>query len=143
VNVLTEKKSTYQEKKLEELHWDLQRWRSNIEFIEDEMLFINRLLHSYVFEPRTPNLFERLELFKLSYSKSKKEKETIKRLISKHENTIGGILECTSTICDFAYYQKHEKLFKRVSKHFENYLKLKADIYNYAGAVLKLKKSSN
>lgn len=140
---MTDKKTTYQEKKLEELHWDLQKWKSNIQFIEDEMLFINRLLHSYVFEPRTPNLFERLELFKRAYDKSKKEKEDLKRLISKHENTIGGILECTSTICDFAYYKNHEQLCKRITKHFENYLQLKSDIYNYAGAILKRKKPTN
>ena len=117
-----------------------KKWKSNIQFIEDEMLFINRLLHSYVFEPRTPNLFERLELFKRAYAKSKNEKEELKYLISKHENTIGGILECTSTICDFAYYKKHEQLCKRIAMHFENYLQLKSDIYNYAGAILKRRK---
>ncbi|WP_435625291.1 hypothetical protein [Flagellimonas sp.] len=139
---MTEKKATYQGKKPEELYCDLQKWKSNIEFIDDEMTFINRLLHSYVFEPRTPNLFERLELFKIAYKKSIQEKEKIKELIGKHESTIGGILECASTACDLAYNQKHEELSKRVSKHLANYIKLKSDIYNYAGSILKRKKPS-
>nr|WP_298995486.1 hypothetical protein [uncultured Allomuricauda sp.] len=136
------KKASYQGKNPEELYCDLQKWKSNIEFIDDEMTFINGLLHSYVFEPRTPNLFERLELFKVAYKKSIREKEKIKGLIYKHESTIGGILECTTSACDSAYYQKHEELSERVSKHLTNYIKLKSDIYNYAGSILKRKKPS-
>ena len=75
---MCDKELTYQEKKIEELHWELQGWKSKIQFMEDEMLFINRLLNSYVFEPRTPNLFERLELFKEAYKKSKRVKKKIK-----------------------------------------------------------------
>lgn len=130
----------YQEREIEELHWELQKWKSNIQFIEDEMHFINGLLNSYVFEPRTPNLFERLELFKDAFSKSDEEKKKLKRLISKHENTIGGILECKTSKCDLAYYNNHEELQKRINTHFEEYHKLKSDIYNYAGTILKRKK---
>lgn len=139
---MCDKELTYQEKKIEELHWELQGWKSKIQFMEDEMLFINRLLNSYVFEPRTPNLFERLELFKEAYKKSKREKEKLKSLISIHENNISGILECTSSICDFAYYEKHEKLNQRVSDYFEKYHQLKSDIYSYAESILKRRKPS-
>ena len=45
------------ERKIEVMHDDLQNWKSYLRFIEDEMVFIQRLLDSYVFEPRTPNLF--------------------------------------------------------------------------------------
>lgn len=139
---VSKKKEIHQEKKMEELHWELQKWKSQIQFIQDEMLFIEGLLKSYVFEPRTPNLFERLEIFKQKFLKSKKEKESLKRLISKHENKMGGILECTSAICDLAYYKKHVKLDLKVTQHFDDYLKLKAEVYNYAGAVLKRKKQT-
>jgi len=125
---------------MEELHWELQKWKSQIQFIQDEMLFIEGLLKSYVFEPRTPNLFEKLEIFKQKFLKSKKEKESLERMISKHENNMGGILECTTAICDLAYYKKHVNLDLKVTQHYDDYLKLKAEVYNYAGAVLKRKK---
>lgn len=137
---VVDKKALHQEKKMEELHWELQKWKSQIQFIQDEILFLEGLMKSYVFEPRTPNLFERLEIFKQKFSKSKKEKESLKRLISIHENNIGGILECVSGICDLAYYKKHINLNLKVTQHFDDYLKLKAEIYNYAGTVLKKKK---
>ena len=129
-----------QDKKIQELHSELLEWRSNIDFIEDEMHFIDRLLHSYVFEPRTPNLFERLEQFKIGMESSRKRRESIRAFIMEHENNLGGMLECTSTPCDTAYYVKHEQLQSKVFNYLEDYRKLKSEIYRYAGGILKSRK---
>ncbi len=128
------------ENKIEVLHVELQKWKSHLQFIEDEMSFIQKLLNSYVFEPRTPNLFERLEQFKQEFTESKKEKERLKKLICGHESHLGGIFECTSNVCDISYYEKHNKLENRISQFLENYLKLKTKVYDYAGSVLKRRK---
>ena len=129
-----------EENKIEALHIQLQQWKSHLQFIEDEMAFIERLLNSYVFEPRTPNLFERLEIFKQGFMESKKEKDRLKRAMVKHEGLLGGIYECTSKICDEGYYQKHRKLQDRALQYFDDYLKLKTEVYSYAGSVLKRRK---
>ncbi len=126
--------------KIEDLHIELQKWKSHLQFIEDEMSFIQKLLNSYVFEPRTPNLFERLELFKQEFTESKKEKERLKKLICGHESHLGGIFECTSKTCDESYYEKHNKLENRISQFLETYQKLKTKVYDYAGSVLKRRK---
>ena len=132
---------TVKEKKIQELHLELQQWRSNIDFIEDEMHFIDKLLHSYVFEPRTPNLFERLEQFKKGLLTSKENQEKLKREIINHENDIGGILECSSlSIRDSEYCAKHEALEQKVLQYLEDYRKLKSAIYSYAGSILKQRK---
>jgi len=128
------------ENRIEDLHIELQRWKSQLQFIEDEMHFIQKLLNSYVFEPRTPNLFERLEQFKQEFKESKREKERIKKLILGHERHLGGIFECTSEVCDDSYYEKHDGLRNRILEYLDNYLKLKAKVYNYAGSVLKRRK---
>ncbi len=129
-----------QEKRVQELHLELQEWRSHIYFIEDEMHFMDKLLHSYVFEPRTPNLFERLEKFKAELDASKKDKKKLKGLITKHENTIGGIMECTSEVRDTACYKKHVELQNRLTRYFEDYRNLKSAVYAYAGSILKRRK---
>lgn len=128
------------ENKIEALHVELQRWKSHLQFIEDEMHFIQKLLNSYVFEPRTPNLFERLEQFKQEFTESRREKERIKKLMLGHERHLGGIFECTSEVCDDSYYKKHEGLRNGILKYLDEYLKLKAKVYNYAGSVLKRRK---
>lgn len=124
-------------KKIQELYTELQKWKSYIHFIDDEMQFIDRLLNSYVFEPRTPNLFERLEHFKQKFAKSKDDKKEMKRLITQHEGNMAGILECTTSNCDSAYRQKHKDFLKKVADYVEDYLLLKSEVYTYAGSVLK------
>ena len=130
-------KTEVENNKVQELYLDLQKWKSYIHFIDDEMQFIEKLLNSYVFEPRTPNLFERLELFKQKFAKSKADKLMIKELIAQHEGEMAGILECTTPICDSTYRKKHKDFIKKISDYIESYLRLKSEVYAYAGSVLK------
>ncbi len=127
------------ERKMEVMHDELQNWKSYLLFIEDEMAFIQRLLDSYVFEPRTPNLFERLETFKQHFDTSKKNRKSLTETIKKHENGLGGIFECTQDECDGHYYEKHQSLKKKFADYIQGYIKLKKEVYDYAGSVLKRK----
>lgn len=133
-------KIVIEENKMEKLHTRLQLWNSHLQFIEDEILFIEKLLNSYVFEPRTPSLFERLALFKQQFTAFKKEREQLRKLVTSHRNHLGGLFECKATACDGDYYQKHCKLQSRVSHYFEEHLNLKTEIYNYASNMLKRRK---
>ena len=132
--------STEQEKKVEELHWEIQQWKSQFQFVEDEILFIERLLNSYVFQPNTPNLFERLQDYKARLKRSKPSREEIRKRISAHESNLGGMLECVDTACDLTYYRKHDSLQNDVDKCFGDFQNLKSEIFNYAGGILKKRK---
>lgn len=132
-----EEVGTEQEKKVEELHWEIQQWKSQLQFMDDEILFIDRLLNSYAFQPNTPNLFERLQDFKLRLEDAKKCSIDLKKPISKHENTLGGMLECTDSICDLDYYRKHKTLQIKVDESLSDFQQLKSEIFNYAGGILK------
>jgi len=132
--------NTGQEKKVEELHWEIQQWKSHFQFMEDELTFIARLLDSYAFQPNTPNLFERLQDYKSRIKKIKTTKKEVRDHISKHENTLGGMLECTDSACDLNYYRKHETLKAKVNICFGDFQKLKSGIFNYAGGILKKRK---
>lgn len=127
-------------KKAQELYLELQKWKSYIYFIDDEQLFMDRLLNSYIFEPSTPNLFERLELFKQKFAISKKKKQNLKKVFAEHEGKLGGILECTSAYCDATYNKKHKKFLQKVTAYVEDYIKLKSEVYEYAGSILKKRK---
>jgi chromosome segregation ATPase len=129
-----------QEKKVEELHWEIQKWKSHFQFLDDELTFIERLLGSYVFQPNTPNLFERLQEYKIQIQKIETTKKEVRDDISTHENTLGGMLECMDSTCDLAYYRKHDKLKKEVDTCFTEFQELKSKIFNYAGGILKKRK---
>ncbi|WP_119609110.1 hypothetical protein [Flagellimonas lutimaris] len=128
------------ERKIEVMHDELQNWKSYLLFIEDEMAFIQGLLDSYVFEPSTPNLFERLDTFKQHFDTSKKNRKSLAESIRKHENGLGGIFECVEHECDNHYYEKHQNLKDEITDYIKNYINLKKEVYDYAGSVLKKKK---
>tara|TARA_R110000868_G_scaffold126481_6_gene333593 strand:+ start:10453 stop:10881 length:429 start_codon:yes stop_codon:yes gene_type:complete len=132
-----------QKKKLEDLHWQIQQWKSNLRFMDDEIIFINRLLDSYAFQPNTPNLFERIQDFKTRLKHVTTEKKEVLKQISKHENDLGGMLECTDIQCDLGYYRKQDKLQAEVDLCLENFRQLKSEIFNYAGGILKSRKPDN
>ena len=129
--------------KIVDMHGRLINWRSYLQFIGDEMAFIEKLLNSYVFEPRTPNLFEKLEHFKQGFHASKKERDGLLRTIREHEKHLGGMVECNPNEQDASYCEKHRALERSVHDYLEEYLKLKGEVYNYAGSVLKRKKPLN
>lgn len=140
-------KATYttdiQSKKVEELHYEVQGWKSNLYFIETEIVFIDKLLDSYAFQPNTPNLFERLQNYQHRLKKTKNNKKQLKKRISQHENNLGGMMECTDESCDLEYYRKHELLKAEVLDYITNFRDLKSEIFNYAGGILKKRKPAS
>ena len=126
--------------KVEELYRDTKRWKSSFQFTANEMLFLERLLNSYVFEPNTPNLFERLLDYQERLKRTISKKTEVTDRIRKHENNLGGMLECTDSSCDLEYYRKHEQLKAEVVSFREDFRQLKTEIFNYAGGILKKRK---
>ncbi len=129
-----------QHKKVEKLHWDSQQWKSSLQFMDDEITFIDRLLNSYVFEPNTPNLFERLQDYQERLKIVKANRNVVREHILKHENDLGGMLECTDSDCDHGFYQKHDILKAEVVGCLDDFQNLKSEIFNYAGGILKKQK---
>jgi len=129
-----------QTKKVEDLHYQSNQWKSKLHFLRDELTFINHLLNSYVFEPNTPNLFERLQDYQDKLKKISAKEISLQKFIAKHESDLGGMLECTDDICDSGYYKKHEALKAEITDCTLSFRQLKSDIFRYAGGVLKKRK---
>ena len=129
-----------QEKKVELLYAESHNWKSSLYLVSDEVAFIDNLLNSYVFEPNTPNLFERLQKYQAQIKKNKERKIVVLDSIDKHQKDLGGMLECTDYACDLGYYQKHEAIKAEVVGFLENFQLLKSEIFNYAGGILKKRK---
>jgi len=135
-----EKLTSSQKKKVEELHWEMQNWKSNFQFMDNEIMFIIHLLDPYAFQPNTPNLFERLQNYKTNIERITAVKEEVRKNISIHENTMSGMLGCSDTDYDLEYYRKHDKLKAEVVDCLGNFKNLKFEIFNYAGLILKKRK---
>lgn len=121
----------------EKLHLDTQKWKSSFFLMDDELLFIEQLLHSYVFEPNTPNLFERLQDYLERLKLIKCDITNVQKLIVQHENNLGGSIECRNNKCDEDVQVEHEKLKANVVNCLQKFQILKSEIFNYAGGILK------
>jgi len=128
------------QKELKNLHLDNLDWKSNLEFIESEVKFINQLLNSYIFEPNTPNLFERLQENKITMTAIGNNILELHQNIRKHESELGGMLECDTISCDNYYYKDHLILQQNFDEFYQRFKKLKSEVFNYAGGILKKNK---
>ncbi len=128
------------EKKLTDIHFEILEWKSNLESIVREISFVTDLLNSYAFEPKTPNLFERVQKFKNQIGGIEQEIENIQLKLNKQENNLGGIMEWDTISCDDFYYVAHESLKKEMKNFTRNYQNSKAEVFDYARSVLKNKK---
>ncbi len=131
-----------QTSKMTEMYREYQNWKSHLQLVYDELTFIEHLLNSYVFEPNTPNLFERLQDYQARIKKTWAKREMVCKMILSHERNIGGMIECTDTACDNFYNQKHEKLKAETVSFMEDFKILKSEIFEYAGGILKKRKPS-
>ncbi|WP_276391563.1 hypothetical protein [Eudoraea chungangensis] len=128
---------------LEKIHAKLQEYRSSLCFISDEFIFIEKLLHSYVFEPDTPNLFEKLQLYLSALEKLKKEKEQLKTLLCESEGRIGGAIEGKGSKTDLELYEEYKMMQLKMAKFTLEFQQLKAEIFNYAGGILRKHRPDN
>ena len=126
--------------KMAEMYREYQNWKSHLQLVHDELTFIEHLLNSYVFEPNTPNLFERLQDYQARIKKTRANREVVCKMILGHERNIGGMIECTDNACDNFYNQKHEKLKAETVSFMEDFKILKSEIFEYAGGILKKRK---
>ncbi|MBU2945400.1 hypothetical protein [Zobellia uliginosa] len=127
-------------KKESELYKEIQQWKSNLRFLDNEVVFLERLLDSYVFEPDTPALFEWLENHKRRLRKVRNAKKETLAKIREHQQMLAGILECSASKCDENFYKLHASLQNKVKTYVKEFGALKSDIFNYAGTVLKKRK---
>ena len=121
----------------QEFHTTTKNWISNLHFIEDELRFIENLMCSYVFEPDTPNLFERLQDFKERIQNIQLRKEEMAKWLLNHENELSGLLETPKADRDNSYAQKHQELQVEFLLFHEDFQQLKSEIFNYAGGILR------
>lgn len=131
---------TRNEQNLEALHRDSQKWISTLHFTQDELNFIEKLLHSYVFEPNTPNLFERLQDYLSRIENAKRKLTSLGKLIQSYECELGGILQCDNLPPDMDIGQKHIELKGRIEEYQGKFTMLKSEIFSYAGGILKRRK---
>ena len=120
-------------------HHDSEWWKSAIGYLENEIQFINRLLHAHVYKEGTSNLFERLQQFKHEMAAKTRETANLKKEILEYEDKLRGILECQDLSCDAYYIESHKALKERYEVFYTGFNNYKAKVFDYLGGIFLMK----
>lgn len=136
-----EKVSITDNQKLEELRREIQHWKSQLQFTVHESLFFTHLLDSDIFVPNILNLFEHLQHYKNHLKKAREMEEEIRVEISKHITNLGKTMEQSDNTKHLDYYLIHDRLKNKVANYFQDFQRLKSEIFNYVAGVIKKHRS--
>lgn len=123
------------------LHTITQRWLSALRFNMDEIQFLNKLLASYLFEPKSPDDFQKVRNFQLKLAGVIKDFTGLAMDISCQQNALGGTLECQEQNPGKSLEQAQLILEARFNCLAEEYAALKLAIFEHAGTTLKKAKN--
>lgn len=127
-------------KKIAQLHWRIQQWKLQFQLMDNEIVFIKRLLDSNAFKPNIPNLFERLQDYKTQVEEINNRGEAIRTQISLHENNLGSMSGGKVSSINQDNVKKNDSLQMEVDECMGNYQNLKSEIFNYTGSILIMNK---
>tara|TARA_R110000744_G_scaffold39754_1_gene90277 strand:- start:533 stop:961 length:429 start_codon:yes stop_codon:yes gene_type:complete len=133
-----EKKNTVTDngKKIALLHWKIQQWKLRFQLMDEEIVFIKRLLDSNAFKPNIPNLFERLQDYKTRLQNHEKRNAAVRAQISLHENNLGNAPDIEDSSISADDIKKNDSLQLEVDECQGDYQNLKSEIFNYTGSIL-------
>ena len=129
------------EKKVEELHDESKELLSELNFMVDELKFFSNLLQSYEFVPHTKELFEDSGSLVHDLQAVKKKNDEMRKLVSNHDNELGGMMECDDDKeCVLTYVGQHNSVKTRVQNHIVAFKDMKRRVFAFLNAVLEKKK---
>ncbi|TYA58043.1 hypothetical protein [Formosa maritima] len=125
-----------QEKSIEELQYNMLFQLDKLQFLKEELFFLQFLISSDIYSSKVMNLFENLEHFKKEINKQLKTCEKLIIDLSFHVNKITDKVECNDIACDNYFINTHTSLEQTTIKYFNQVSQLKLEIYNYLQSVI-------
>ena len=122
------------------MHWKIQQWKLRFQLMDEEIVFIKRLLDSNAFRSNIPNLFERLQDYKTRLQDIENRNEVVRTQISLHENNLGTELDIADSAISADDIKKNDHLQLEVDECQGDYQNLKSEIFNYTGSILIMNK---
>ena len=123
-------------KSKEELHDNSKNWLSEINFVNDELRFLDHLLGSNYIDFLEFGLNNKIEKLIKSIKEEKKTGTTLKKLIENHEKILSGLIDTDSVSSNANYMDIHKKLEFEMILYNKKYKKLKRQIFEVVEKVM-------
>ena len=136
----TKNKKAKKIKNKEELHNDSILWKSEMNFIYDEMRFLEHLLSSQYIGFLDAGLYKKIESFVVSITKKKNSIKKILKLIEEHELMLSNLTIDKSTAVKKNYLETHNDLQREVNNLYYDYREIKKQIFRIVEIEMKNKR---
>ena len=127
-------------KSIEELHHDSRNWLSEIEFINYEMKFLNKLLSSYYIDLLESGYDKRIKELVNKIVIEKKSGDALSKLILEHEKILSDLIQTNSVTSNKNYLETHKKFEIEIIIFLGRYKELKTEIFRLIERILKKKR---
>ncbi|WP_029033611.1 hypothetical protein [Salinimicrobium terrae] len=143
MNRNTSRSFSANEKEIELLLKENNRWKERLAYFNEEINFLNLYLGADIFKKNILNLYERLQIFYDTLQNFKQENVELTREVHNHRYDIEGILECEDISCEVFYHDQHLNLEQKILKFAQKFRKFKLEIYSYTGGLLRQTSKEN
>ena len=126
-------------KSIEELHHDSRNWLSEIEFVNYEMKFLNKLLSSYYIDLLESGYDKHIKELVNKIVIEKKSGNALSKLILEHEKILSDLIQTNSVISNKNYLETHKKFEIEIIIFIGRYKELKTEIFRLIERIMKKK----
>ena len=127
------------EKSEQELHQDSKQWISEINFINDEVRFLEHLLSAKYIDCLAAGLYKKIEELVHKLKEQNKIGKTLKIVISEQEVILVDLIKNNNVLSNKNFIENHKKLEFEVNYYMKKYKRLKKQIFDIVENVMKQK----
>jgi hypothetical protein len=124
-------------KSTEELHLDSKLWLSEIDFINFEIRFLERLLSSKYVDYLDAGLYDRIKEFTKEIFNKKADAITLKELVFKHEKILSDLIHQNCVTSNKNYLSTHNNLAIEINTFISKYKYLKMQVFEIVESVME------
>lgn len=117
--------------KAAEFDLDIKRWKSALKHMENELIFINRLLASDTHNARTVNSSERLNTFKKQIKTKTAILKDFEIEVSQYNHELSTTEFSDSDITDDSWVEKHDSLIHRFEAFRKDFNAFRLNVLKY------------
>ena len=126
-------------KGIDELHHDSVQWISEIDFIKDEIRFLEHMLQSKYIDCLSAGLYKKVENLVKKMSEEKKVAKTLKLVVQEQEAILSNLIKTESVSSNINFLDNHRKLELEMNLFMVKYKRIKKQIFEIIGNVMKQK----
>ena len=127
------------QKSIADLHNESNNWVSEVEFILDEIRFLNHLLSVKYIDYLVAGLSKRIEIFTKKLEVEQKTGTVLIDSFKKHEIVLADLIENNNLITNINYIEQHKTLENEIEIYLKKYKNLKKRIFEVVEKVMRKK----